>query len=346
MTKTANTWKFSLNNGWLMAGQWTPGYEKCFYLADARSKEKGFAMSETIVKTFPVSSPARLVINNIRGSVEIRPGEMGIIQVTAIKRPQTGDEKRTEIEIIQEADGTVKAAACFSDFGWNWFFGSQPCEVDFVVKAPRHCSIKMNGVSNSVVAEGFEGDASVNSVSGNISLRHLTGSVHLHTVSGDAEGDLITGNLELETVSGDISFTESVLRSIKANSVSGDLHIHTSLAEGPYDFKSVSGDLHLNVPPETHCTAELHSVSGDLVSAFPITASSRHHGSQTVNIRGGGVIISLRSVSGDLSLDFDGVIPPTPEQLKTNSSGTRRAVLERVERGELSVDEALTQLHA
>jgi len=303
-------------------------------------------MSETIEKTFTVSSPASLSVNNIRGSVEIHPGEDGVILLAATKQSHTGDEKRTEIEIKQEADGTVKAATRFPDGGWNWLFGSQPCEVDYVVKAPRQCSLKLNGVSNTVLAEGFEGAASVNSVSGEITLRDLTGSVRIHTVSGNADGDHLAGTLDVDTVSGDVTLKESTLSSINSNSVSGDMDIHTPLAEGPYGFKSVSGDVHLSVLPETHCTGELHSVSGDLVSAFPITGSSRHHGSQTVNVQGGGVLISLKSVSGDLSLDCDGQILPAAEPLKTISGEDRRAVLERVERGELTVDEALGKLHS
>ncbi len=303
-------------------------------------------MSENIEKTFSVASPARLSVSNIRGSVEIHPGEEGVILVKATKQPHSGDEKRTEIVIAQEADGTVKAATRFPDSSWNWMFGSQPCEVDYVVKAPRQCSLKLNGVSNTVLAEGFEGDVSVNSVSGEITLRDLTGSVRIHTVSGDTNGERIAGSLDLDTVSGDVVLKESALSSIKANSVSGDMRIRTPLAEGPYDFKSVSGDVRLMVPPDIHCTGELHSVSGDLVSAFPITGSSRQHGSQTVNVQGGGVKISLHSVSGDLSLDCDGEIPPAAEPLKTVSSEERRAVLEQIERGELTVEQALGQLHA
>jgi len=303
-------------------------------------------MSESIEKKFSVSSPARLSVNNMRGSVEIHPGEEGVLLVTAIKKEHSGDEKRTEIEITQEADGAVKIATRFPDGGWNWMFGSQPCEVDYIVQAPRQCSLKLNGVSNTVLAEGFEGAVSVNSVSGEIALHNLTGAVRIHTVSGDTDGESITGSLDLNTISGDVTVKESALSAITANSVSGDMHIRTPLVEGPFRFKSVSGDVRLSVPPETRCTAELHSLSGDLVSAFPITGSSRQHGSQTVNVQGGGVKLSLHSVSGDLSLDCDGEIPPAAEPIKIVSSADRRAVLERVERGELSVAEALGQLHA
>ncbi|MCX6033475.1 MAG: DUF4097 family beta strand repeat-containing protein [Chloroflexi bacterium] len=303
-------------------------------------------MSENLEKTFSVTSPARLSVNNIRGSVEIHPGKDGVILVTATKQPHSGDEKRTEIEITQEADGTVKAATHFPDGGWTWLYGSHPCEVDYVVKAPRQCSLKLNSVSNTVLAEGFEGDTSVNSVSGEITLRDLKGPIRIRTVSGEADGERIAGSIDLDTVSGDVVLKESTLSSIKANSVSGDMRIRTPLAEGPYDFKSVSGQVRLIVPPDTHCTGELHSLSGDLVSAFPTSGSSHHHGSQVVNVQGGGVKISLHSVSGDLSLDCDGEIPPAPEPLKTASIEERRSVLERVERGELTVDEALGQLHA
>jgi len=303
-------------------------------------------MPENIEKTFSVASPACLSVSNIRGSVEIHPGEEGVIHVIATKHPHTGDGKRTEMEITREADGSVKAATRFPDGGWNWLFGSQPCEVDYVVKAPRLCTLKLNGVSNAVLAEGFEGTVSVNSVSGEITLRDLTSSVRIHTVSGESDGERIVGSLDLDTVSGGVALKESTLSFVNANSVSGDMRINTPLSEGAYIFKSVSGDVHLSVPPGTHCTGELHSVSGNLVSAFPVTGCSRHHGSQMVNIQGGGVKIFLHSISGDLSLDCDGEIPPAAESLKTISSEERRAVLERVERGELTVDEALGQLHA
>lgn len=303
-------------------------------------------MSETIEKTISVSSPARLAIRNISGSVEIRPGEEGVIQVTAVKRPHSGDEKRTEIEISQEADGTVKAATRYPDGGWTWMFGSHPCDVDYVIKAPHLCSIRVNGVSNTVFAEGFDGEVNVNTVSGEITLKTIKGAIRIHTVSGDADGEHLSGTLEADTVSGDVLVKESTLGSIKGKTVSGDMRITTPLADGPYEFKSVSGDVRMRVPPETHCTGELHSLSGDLVSAFPTSGYSSSHRSQSVQVQGGGVKISLNSVSGDLSLECDGEIPPSPDAVKTVSSEERRAVLESVERGEMTVEQALGKLHA
>jgi len=299
---------------------------------------------ETIEQTFNISAPARLKLSNVRGSVDIRTGEDGVISVTAVKQTHTGDVERTKIELSQDSDGTVTVATRFPDGTWNWLFGSHPCCVDYIVKAPRLCSLKVNGVSNTVVAEGFEGDFDFNSVSGEVTLRDLTGLVKFKTVSGDVSGERLSGPLHLNTVSGDVSLSESALPSLEATTVSGDVNLKTTLAEGPYRFNSVSGDVRLTVPPDTHCTTELHSVSGDFSTAFPVTGYSRHHGSHIADVQSGGVKVYVSSVSGDLLLDSDGEIQPASAPKKTPSAEERRQVLERIQRGEMTVEEGLTQL--
>ena len=301
-------------------------------------------MPEIIEKKFNVSSPARLAVNNVSGLVEITTGENGIILVTAVKRSNSGDEKRTEIEITQEADGTVKASTRYPDGGWTWMFGSHPCDVEYVIKAPRQCSFRVNGVSNTVLAEGFEGEVNLNTVSGDVTVKTINGPVRIHSVSGDVEGEHISGTLAADTISGDVMVKESTLSAINGKTVSGDMQISTPLAEGPYDFKTVSGDVRMIVPPDTACTGELHTLSGDLITVFPASGYSSNPGSKSVLVKGGGVKISLNSVSGDLSLDCDGEIPSSPDSAKTVSSEERKAVLESMERGELTVEQALGKL--
>ena len=277
-------------------------------------------MSEIMEKNFTVSSPARLDLSNIRGSVKIRPGEDGVIHIQVTKDANSGDAKRTEIELSQASDGTVKAATHFPDAAWSWLFGSFPCRVDYVVQAPRKCSLKINGVSSAALAEGFEGEFSFHSVSGEMSLRNLSGPVKVNTVSGKVElaelnGDLnlttvsgrvsgkrIHGLVQLNTVSGQIAMDESSLSSVDATTVSGRMEYQTAFGAGPYRFNSVSGDVELSVPPETHCSAELHAVSGKLFTKLPATSITRQNGNQTAEIQGGGVKVSLQSVSGNLSL--------------------------------------------
>lgn len=291
---------------------------------------------ETIEKTFAVSLPARLNFTNIRGSVEIRTGAEGVVQVTVIKHADTGDARNTEIELDQRGDGTVVAAARFPDGWWSWLLFSNPCKVDFIVTLPREAQVKLNGVSNQVSVDGLRGALSVNTVSGDVSLQDVEGLLKVKSVSGDVSASHCAGALELTTVSGDADFHESRLASVRAHTTSGDLDFETVLSEGPYRFKSVSGNLTLTLPPETRCSAQLHSISGRIQGDYPMTARAFGHGSHHVDIFGGGTSVEAHSVSGDLRLRVSGNLPA--------ASANRREVLEQFARGEISPDQALAGL--
>jgi DUF4097 and DUF4098 domain-containing protein YvlB len=276
--------------------------------------------NQILERTFTVSGAARLELSNIRGSVDIRPGADGIITVKAEKLTDTGDDKQTEIEMKQEADGTVNVKTRFPESWLDLLFGAKPCKVDYIVTAPRVCQLRINGVSNTIFVEGFEGDASFKTVSGDMTVRALTGSLsfdavsghlqfsdltgklQLNTVSGDISGTHLSGALQLNTVSGEVKFEQSNLPSVSANTVSGDMHLETSLGEGPYKFNSVSGDLNMKLPADAHCTAELQSVSGDLSIKLPATSVSHHNGRYITEIQGGGVKVYLNSVSGNMEI--------------------------------------------
>jgi hypothetical protein len=275
---------------------------------------------EKIEQVFQVSQPARLVVKNIRGSVDIRVGEEGVIRVTAVKHPGGGDAESTEIKMSQSASGEVTVATHFPDGSWRWIFGLIPCRVDYTITAPRQCALEVKGVSNEAFVEGFEGEFSFHSVSGEMTLRKLTGPTkvgtvsgavglediagefRLSTVSGRVKGRHITGTIHLDTVSGDVELEESKVPSAEATTVSGRMEIETPLGEGPYRFNSVSGRVSLKLPAETHCSAELHTISGNLQLDLPATSQSRGHGTQTAEVQGGGVKVYLSSVSGALSL--------------------------------------------
>jgi hypothetical protein len=292
---------------------------------------------ETQEKTFSITGTARLSLSNIRGSVEIRPGIENLVEVTAIKHTESGDAQSTEIELSQAVDESVKVATHFPDGWWLWLLGSRPCRVDYLVKVPQGSLLKLKGVENSVLVDGLAGEFDLASVSGDLTLRDLTGPVHINTVSGDISAKKLSGAFELVTVSGDLEATDAQQASISAKTVSGHLAVQTTLANGPYRFDSVSGDVRLQLPAEARFSAHLSTISGDISSSFPATNFSRSHGSQAVDIQGGGVAIDAKSVSGNLQLHPFGDAPRA-------ASIDRREILERLERGEIQPEEALAQM--
>jgi DUF4097 and DUF4098 domain-containing protein YvlB len=292
---------------------------------------------ETIQKTFQVSSSVRVDLSNIRGSVDVRPSEGNLVEVTAIKHTDNGDADATEIELSQALDGSVKIATHFPDGWWLWLVGSQPCRVDYIVKVPQGSKLKLKGVENSVLVDGLEGEFSLATVSGDLTLQKLTGPTRVNTVSGDVSISGLSGAFDFVTVSGDLDVSEGRLTLIHAKTVSGNLAIQTSLSNGPYRFDSVSGDVRLQLPTETRCSAHLSSLNGDIFSEFPTSNTLRRHGKQAMDIQGGGVMITASSISGNLQLYADGSAPRI-------ESVDRRSILERLERGEIKPEEALAQM--
>jgi hypothetical protein len=318
-------------------------------------------MAEDIQEfTFNVSDPARLKLGNIRGSVEVSPGEESVIYVKAVKHPDTGDAKRTEIIAVQEEDGGVKVETRYPEGGW--FFAGKPCKVDYIVHVPRHCSADLSGVSCSISVIGLEGDLRISSVSGQVEMGAINGSLSLNTVSGGIHGSRLSGPLSLESVSGSVRLEESSIAELKANTVSGNLWVDTDLGVGPYKIKSVSGNASLVIPAESACSVKMESLSGRLRTSLPAQRQQTERtpgvgGKFNAELNGGGTTVYFNSVSGHLALEPRGgaVAAPAQEDVKDSTQGANVSsqasskdstidILKQVENGEISVEEALKRM--
>jgi len=255
---------------------------------------------EKIERQFTVPEPAMLRVSNISGLVAIQPGEDGVIAITAVKHENKGDAERTEIDISQEADGTVRVKTQFEK-RWEWFFDwRSPCRVDYTIRVPRACSVKVRGVTCDINLQGLEGETNIRTVSGDVKLADLTGHLSVQGVSGQIQGTGLEGPLEAETVSGDLVLIGSSFPSIKATSVSGDLAVEALTGSGPYHFKSVSGQLQVALPAGSGCSVEMKSISGQLHSDLPITKEWGDGRQRGAEIQGGGPALQFKSVSGDM----------------------------------------------
>ena len=306
--------------------------------------------TETIERIFEVQAPAQLKVSNARGSVDIRPGDDGVISVTAVKHKSTSSLGRTQIIIEQQEDGRVVAEAKYENSITGWLGLNKPCRVDFTIRVPKNCSVKANCVSSEAVIEGLEGTIDVNGVSGDLQLRDLSGDFNFSNVSGKLIAENISGPLVMNTVSGKAHIRASQLPSISGKTVSGDVSVETQLTDGPYEFKSVSGKLELLPPEDQGCVVNIKSVSGDIRTSWPVTDRHGHGSNKQITILGGGPEVNVKSVSGIVRIGAKGaaveepVVAPKPEK-PVQVAKSQMQILEELERGELSVEDALKQMN-
>ena len=306
---------------------------------------------ETVERVFKVTSPASLSLANICGSVQILPGDDGEVRVSAVKHLDRGDAENTQIIIEQLENGRVSVKTHYTLNGIK-LFHNRPCDVDYLVHMPKNSNVDVSGVSCALSMEGLEGELKLDSVSGEIKVHSLKGQLKASTVSGNMSGDQLSGSLKFNAVSGDIRLSDSNLTTVSGNTVSGDIRLHSPLGEGPYKFDSVSGDIYLSVPAGTHCTVETHSISGDAKIQLPVTSQHRSKGAKYLEVAGGGVGISLNSVSGDLHLEGDigssvpeaAVVESVPPPVENPAPSSTQDILTKIERGEITVDEGIALL--
>jgi hypothetical protein len=310
---------------------------------------------ETIEKTFQVGTPARLNISNIRGSVTIQPGGEGVIEVKAMKHGNSVSANDA-IEMHQDADGSVRVETRSNELFFGLF--TYPPKVDYSVRVPQGVQLEGSCVSSGLNVSGLSGVFKLKTISGEMEIKDLSGPFKLNVVSGDITGARLKGPLELGTVSGRVKLLQSEFPSADASTVSGELVLQTQISSGPYIFSSVSGSVRMVVPAETNCSAELNTVSGSIRSSLPATSTRIGHGYKTTQVGKGGTAVRLKSVSGSLNFEVEGVpatnvtstpapastssdTPPSPPATPPTPSLTTAEILEHIERGEMTVDEAI-----
>lgn len=323
--------------------------------------------TETFEHTFEVEAPARLKVSNIRGHVDIQPGEDEIISITVVKQKSSGINGQIQLIIEQESDGLVVAEAKPGNSITSWFGLNKPSRVDFTIRVPQTCSVKLNCVSSSAAIYGLEGDIDASCVSGSLELSNLIGKFNLGSVSGKITAEKLEGPLEMNNVSGKVRISESQISTMIGKTVSGNAVIETPLTEGPYEFKSVSGNMSVITPEDTACTVRIKSVSGTAKVNLPVTSRSGVRNKQVIEVAGGGPEVTIKSVSGVLKVGspnytktefdqaeakFDTPVKEVmvPEEIDppvetTHPSKSQMQILQAIENGEISVDEALEQMN-
>jgi DUF4097 and DUF4098 domain-containing protein YvlB len=312
---------------------------------------------EIIERTLSVEGSPSLHLSNIRGSVNIQPGDEGVITISAVKHTDSGNSKKTLIEIDQKNEQQVTIKTHFDEKAWGLFGNGKPCKVDYSLLVPHSSSLKLNCVSSAASITDLEGEFSLNTVSGGFNLSKLSGPVTVHSVSGNINAENLKGPLRVEMVSGRVRANDCRFAETNCQTVSGHISLETPLNEERYRFKSVSGHITLIVPEDANVTATLKSMSGRLETSLPTTHSSRKRGIWHTKLGAdGGSEVRAESISGNMVIVTSEEEITNAKAVTTSESGNSNDsandfgkamhVLERIENGELTVNEALEELRS
>ncbi len=330
-------------------------------------------MEERIEKTFETPEGCDLVVKNVRGEITVEGWDQPMTEVVAIRR-----KGKAEIEIFQDGrQVTARIKDEHNGFGVLNLFtkGSTPV-VDFVVRMPVTSNAKLTNVNGPIRAAQVNGKCKINNVDGSAVLDRVTGEIHAETVNGTLETKEIAGSADLKTVNGKMKVRGETLDHLHAHTVNGDIRVAATLdGNGDYGFHTVNGSCKLYVQPSFRAHVSAHGVNMSVDCQLPSQSVSRKFGQWegTVGTGDGPTAkVTFHTVNGKLRILTDGdgeaftakaeatepvavkveepvetateqievkVDESAPEQAKTKAE-----ILQMVERGEISVDEAIQLL--
>jgi len=334
---------------------------------------------QTIEKTFTVDGMPRLRVQNVSGETAIRVGEAGQVRVVARKRVKGGSADRAKrllenVEVRIEQKGNdifVEPHLYEQERTWLDLFRGKRFRVDFEITVPRETAVNAQTVSGDLDLNGTRGPARVESVSGDVNIADVQGPMRLKSVSGDVQCTDYVGAVEGSSVSGDVDIRGRV-RACELHTVSGDISVDLEPEAGGREsrLKTISGDVEVGLLTAS-CVCDYHTASGDLECEEPARIIREGRKDRTIIIGEGRSHLTVKTVSGDLTIrpasssvreepvatqesarqeaeveseSADDRDPERTAPMAPPATAMVRDLLERLAKGEVSVDEVAAKL--
>jgi len=296
----------------------------------------GLPQHDNDLQTLNAQIPANaaIEIQNPRGDVSVTAGDSSTVEVQAHEVAFASSDAEAKKVFDAEAPHlTVSGSAVLIKSDSN-----SSGRLNLTVTVPKSAHVNINSGKGDVSVAGLGAGIHV-SARGDVHLSAITGSVEAHLSNGhhdfsahDLKGDLTTegdtNDLTLSEIKGRVTQSGEILGDVHMESVSGPIHLHTSVtdlqvAELPGDLTLNSDDLRVTeakgqVRVETHSKdVDLSEIYGDIYVADRdgriALAPAGNYGVEAKNSKGdveltlppnASASVSARTRNGDIVSDY------------------------------------------
>ena len=291
-------------------------------------------------RTLTVSGPVNLEITNGSGSIRVRAGSSGSVQISAKIKATNGFDADAEAKVKRiEANPPIRQS------GNSIYVGREDdpdlrrnISISYEINVPAQTELRSHTGSGTHEIEGLHGMATISSGSGSLSARNIEDAVHAETGSGSITIEQVKGNVIAKTGSGSINaidvaggfdahtgsghivFQQSAQGSVRAKTGSGGMdlrNIRGSLNAdlgsgsitadgapvGPWTVHTGSGSVRLQMGSNASFDLHVHTGSGTISVQQPVTSQENKSKREfTGKIRGGGVPVEVETGSGSVDI--------------------------------------------
>ena len=188
------------------------------------------------VETYQVAANPTLVVNDQAGSVTIKSGSVGYINIQPTRFAHFGANiKNIHTQIIMNgATNTLNVTVTHS--GQDFFNTSG---VNFAITVPDTTNLQVSTNAGNLNISGVRGTMSLNTNAGSIGVN----------------GSTLTGSSTFKTNAGSVNFTGSIGTS------------------GTYDFETNAGSIDIVLPATSAFHVNASTDAGSITTSFPVTVN-------------------------------------------------------------------------
>jgi DUF4097 and DUF4098 domain-containing protein YvlB len=298
----------------------------------------GPAATGRFERTYSVTGPLRLELNNAAGDVAILPSSDDKVHIRAEVRASgfgfDNPQKRLDDTVsnppVEQRGNTIrvgKDSSHLRNLAINYEIEvPHATEVNSNVVAGAQTirglkgPVKAKAVSGSIRVENIELDAQLSSASGTVSVSEIGSDVRVSSASGSATVTNVRGDVRINAIAGEIQIIKPAGRveadttsgsvdiqgarsDVKARAIAGKLTIQGDPGDGTYwDLKTVSGGVQLFVPESAsfHLTAE--ALTGEIRADIPIVLEEQGKHSLRAHVGSGTGRVEIHTTSGEIRI--------------------------------------------
>jgi hypothetical protein len=260
-------------------------------------------------RTLTVGQPADLEIISGSGSIEVRQGSAGRVEVRARVRAGDWGWSRSGVS-AQERVKRIEANPPIEQQGNTIRIGDikdsdlrDGVSISYDVTVPPGSALRAKSGSGSQRIEGIDGDVVASTGSGSVSVRRSGGRVRASTGSGGITAQDVGGAFEASTGSGSIDGM-GVKGPITVRTSSGSIEM-TQTGGGDVEAASSSGSIRVRGVQggvRASTTSGSLAIEGQMEREWRLSSSSGH---VTVNVPASqGFELDASSSSGRINTDF------------------------------------------
>lgn len=295
----------------------------------------------TFDRNFTVSGPVQLNVENGSGSVNVRRGGSGSVNIHAEVRTNSWLGGGTEEDVRQitqnppvKQDGNnIRIYKVEGSLGRH-------ISISYEIDVPEETSVQSSTGSGSQSVEMVKGPVSLQTGSGSIKARQIGAAADMHTGSGSIEANDIQGPVTAKTGSGSINadgingsfkgetgsghmdvrlatggdvYATTGSGGLEIDGVNGKLYAHSGSGhiraagtpKGDWELHSGSGGVTLDIAQGVGFDIDAHAGSGSVNVSGPITMESSMSDHHTVRgrVRGGGSRVEVTTGSGSINIE-------------------------------------------